>query len=433
MGHSAAAPADIQSALGVKQPPDVIARCFDCHATDAKGSMRPGIECERCHGAGAAHVQAPSARNIQNPGRSSSRDLVEFCGQCHRLPPSEVDEREATRFAPIGLMASKCFRSGKLSCLTCHDPHADVNRNASDYVAKCVGCHASSNAASNCRRAAGENCLSCHMPKTNVAPYLTFTDHRIRVSHLLSSQTYDSMNDPAKAVAEAQAEIQTNPKNLAGYLQLGQIFLEHNTPQPAVEIFSKAIQLAPDSLLAHLGEGLALKEIQRLIEAETELSLCLKRDPGMAVAFDALADLYLESVNYEHLGTIAQQYLRTNPSDYRGYYYLAAAKEHEAGERQIPEGLLNKAIALNPEFAASYALLGKLLLQDGRAADAARELEHAVRLRPDYRPAHLYLGNAYRKLGREADAAREAQLLRKLNDEQSTRPALRYHQDAPPK
>jgi cytochrome c-type biogenesis protein CcmH/NrfG len=270
------------------------------------------------------------------------------------------------------------------------------------------------------------------MPKTNIAPYLTFTDHDIRVSHLLASQTYEILKDPAKAVAEAQAEIQSNPKSLAGYIQLGQIFLEYNTPQPAVEIYSKALELAPDSLLAHLGEGLAMKGMQRFDEAEKELSFCFRRDPGMAVAFDALAGLYLEAMDYMKLAAVAQQYLQTNPSDYRGYYYLAAAGEHEKDDRQTAEALLTKAIRLNPGFAASFALLGKLLLQDGRAQDAARELEHAIRLRPDYRPAHLYLANAYQKLGRERDAAREFQLVRELNEKESTKPSLRYHRGRSP-
>lgn len=105
--------------MGQEQSPDVIARCFDCHVTNAKGDLRAGIECEQCHGHGAAHVKSPMAGNIQVPGRRSSQDVVQFCGECHRLPPSRVDERESVRFAPIGLMASRCFRqSDKLSCLT---------------------------------------------------------------------------------------------------------------------------------------------------------------------------------------------------------------------------------------------------------------------------------------------------------------------------
>ena len=39
-------------------------RCFNCHATGVKGrpdlsSMRPGIECRRCHGPGKRHMENP--------------------------------------------------------------------------------------------------------------------------------------------------------------------------------------------------------------------------------------------------------------------------------------------------------------------------------------------------------------------------------------
>jgi tetratricopeptide (TPR) repeat protein len=437
MGHKAEPPGDIVSALGQKQSAETIFQCFNCHATGSKAGpdvseLRPGIQCERCHGPGEAHVRAPSAKSIYNPGRLSPAAVVEACGQCHRLAPPEIDDRESIRFAPVGLTASRCFRqSGKLSCLTCHDPHSDVNRDAAYYVNKCVECHSGSTPAVNCRRAARDNCLTCHMAKSNTAPFLTFTDHRIRVSHLLASQAYQALGDPAKAVAEAQSEISSNPASLAGYLQLGQIFLEYNTPEPAVEIFSKALRIAPDSLLAHLGEGLALKGIQRFDLAEKELSLCLMLNPQMAVAFDGLAGLYIEAVEYEKLAGVSRQYLRTNPSDYRGYYYLATAQEHAGEDRQATEALLRKAIVLNPGFAASYALLGKLLLQADRAAEAAAELEHAIQLRPDYRPAHLYLANAYRKLGKDGEAAQEAQKLRDLNEKESAKPSLRYHRDAP--
>jgi tetratricopeptide (TPR) repeat protein len=265
------------------------------------------------------------------------------------------------------------------------------------------------------------------MPKSNTAPSLTFTDHRIRVSHLMASQAYQASGDPAKAVSEAQAEISSNPANLDGYLQLGQIFLDYNTPEPAVEIYSSALRIAPDSLLAHLGKGLALKGIQRFDLAEKELRLCLERNPQMTVAFDGLAGLYIEAQQYQDLARLARNYLQTNPSDYRGYYYLATAQEHEEEDRSATEALLRRSIDLNPGFAASYALLGKLLLQADKAAEAVPLLVHAIQLRPDYPPAHMYLANAYKKLGKDAESAREFQKLRDLNERESAKPSLLYH------
>jgi tetratricopeptide (TPR) repeat protein len=277
------------------------------------------------------------------------------------------------------------------------------------------------------------------MPKSSPIPFLEFTDHRIRIvaasspidiqvkARLLASRQYDEQNDPAKAVSEAQAAIELDPQNVAAYLQLAQIFLSHNTPEPALEIFSDALRIAPDSLVARLGKGLALKELQRFDEAMTELTACLDRDPRMGLAFDALASLYLQTSDNTRLSVLSTKYMQRSPSDYRGYYYLAAAKEREKDDSAGAEQLIRRSLQLNPNFAASYALLGKILIAENRLNEAVRELERAIKLRPDYPPAHLYLGNAYRKLGRDADSAREFETLRQINNEQRSRPSLVYH------
>ena len=104
----------------------------------------------------------------------------------------EQDDRLSVRFAPAGLMASECFRSsGRLSCVTCHDPHDNAKRDDSFYTARCISCHAATKGTIvACERASGQNCIPCHMERTRPAPELKFTDHRIRV-----------LNDPAHEVA----------------------------------------------------------------------------------------------------------------------------------------------------------------------------------------------------------------------------------------
>jgi Cytochrome c554 and c-prime len=206
-GHSGAAPRSAAEAIGLLKLPQDIYRCFDCHSTGLKqdidggpdfSGMTPGVACERCHGPGQSHVQAaragrPSPEIVKatfNAGRLPAKALVEVCGACHRLPEPgkfsvkpEVDDPVSVRFQPVGLMASRCFReSGKLSCVSCHDPHQDAKHDPAFYIGKCLGCHESSTAQTiQCRRRAREDCAACHMRKATPLRYLTFTDHRIRV------------------------------------------------------------------------------------------------------------------------------------------------------------------------------------------------------------------------------------------------------------
>jgi tetratricopeptide (TPR) repeat protein len=246
--------------------------------------------------------------------------------------------------------------------------------------------------------------------------------------HLLASKIFDGLNDPARAVQEAQRALDLEPGNENHRLQLAQVFLTRNTPLPAYEILSEAQQLFPDSLLIRLGKGLALKELQRYEEAETELLECLRRKPDFGLAFDALATVYIHTIKFGDADRLAAKYISDYPSDFRGYYFRAAARHGLMLESEETETLVRQAIRLKPEFAASHALLGKILLENGQTEDAVASLQEAIRLRPDYSPAHYHLANAYRRIGRHADAAREFQVVRDLKEnERQPVLSLRYH------
>ncbi len=487
LGHPAPPSPSAAAALGLVQAPETIYRCFHCHATGVQpgaaqpdlSGMRPGVECERCHGPGRAHIAAARdkrpatqlVKTVLNPGRFPASAVVQICAECHRQalpgeasPQPERADPLSVRFQPIGLMASKCFETSRtLSCLTCHDPHEDARHGDDEfYTAKCWGCHGAGEARAviGCRRLLRQNCLPCHMRRSSPAPYLSFVDHRIRVyedfqaiegmitageyrkalsalekmpssparRHLLASKAYDGLDDPARAVAEAQAALDLEPRQESHHLQLAQIFMSRNTPQPAYEILSDAQQLFPDSLLVRLGKGLALKELLRYEEAEKELLECLRRKPDFALAFDGLGAVYLNAKRFSDGLRAAERYAQDNPADFRGYYYLAAARDGLKLEGAETEALLRRAIRIRPEFAASHALLGKVLLEGGRGQEAARSLEEAVRLRPDYSPARYHLAAAYRKLGRAQDAERELRVFSELKDkERLPVPALLYH------
>src|SRR5262249_31311711 len=154
------------------------------------GKIPEGIDCQRCHGPGGAHVPAARSTNsdpeliqkaIVNPPRLPSERKLEMGMQCHpeststRLPYSvRPFDRGVFSFRPgeplsdyaihfdhatgsghedkfeivnqaYRLMRSACFQksAGALTCTTCHDPH-NVRRGeeaTAKYVAVCQQCH----------------------------------------------------------------------------------------------------------------------------------------------------------------------------------------------------------------------------------------------------------------------------------------------------
>lgn len=251
--------------------------------------------------------------------------------------------------------------------------------------------------------------------------------------HLFASKAYEGIKDPGRAVAEAEAALALAPRNEAAHLQLGQIFLSNNTPLGAYEVFHAAQEMFPDSFLVRLGKGIALKELSRYEEAAGELRTCLRQQPSSGVTFDALATVLLHSAQFDKLQKTSEAYANRNPADFRGYFYLAAARDGAGLADDASLKLLKRSLELNPDFAASLSLLGKLLLRRNLTKDAMVALERAVALRPDHVPSHIALANAYRKLGREADATREFQAVRDLHEKERTpAPSLKYHRGTYP-
>jgi hypothetical protein len=186
-----------RSASGVRyrifDPAAGILRCFACHSSgplslasdEAIVPAELGVRCEVCHGPAAAHVRDPARNHPQNPGKLTANQLNEFCGACHRMPAAAGDTPNLrdpwnVRHQPLLLAASACFQSsqGRLSCLTCHSPHAPLEQKVAAYDTACGKCHA---APRHTRPIGDRACAGCHMPTVRPQPNLAFSNHRIAV------------------------------------------------------------------------------------------------------------------------------------------------------------------------------------------------------------------------------------------------------------
>jgi hypothetical protein len=172
----------------------VEAGCFECHASyiaqtgmihvDAfhgtaqydRSSIVYGIDCERCHGAGALHAAWQTAHKKDTVGRYIARfaalgrqQKLDVCVQCHsgghaselrslfHFEPGDTlanfvfadprMEKPAGNTDVHGnqyelLTASKCFlRSATLECGSCHDPHVRERDSLTVFATRCMNCH----------------------------------------------------------------------------------------------------------------------------------------------------------------------------------------------------------------------------------------------------------------------------------------------------
>lgn len=121
--------------------------CSECHddvAEIKRASFHRGLACETCHGAAAAHVNAPDEAS---PYRPSTRDA---CLTCHRYEPSRP-----TGFPQV---VESTHNADKI-CMACHDPHDPTPPNV---PSSCGACHAGVARTKAVSSHARLECTVCH-------------------------------------------------------------------------------------------------------------------------------------------------------------------------------------------------------------------------------------------------------------------------------
>jgi predicted CXXCH cytochrome family protein len=189
----------------------------------------------------ATHLTASGDATIINPAKLGAERASQTCGQCHAITARLMDPeltRQGPRYRPgddlfrtqplerpahadrqpwlaemlradpdylrssywpdgacrvsgrdlNALVESKCYRSGKLSCSSCHSMHqsAPENQLAADASsdARCLQCHASmrdrpSAHTHHAAASSGSRCYNCHMPYTSYGLLKAIRSHRI--------------------------------------------------------------------------------------------------------------------------------------------------------------------------------------------------------------------------------------------------------------
>ncbi|HKB45774.1 MAG TPA: multiheme c-type cytochrome, partial [Chitinophagaceae bacterium] len=190
----------------------ILSRCLECHAsyvtkTDfqtgplqvseklSANSIIFGIDCERCHGPAAQHVQfhqanpaAQQARFITSIKSLTRQQQLDLCASCHSGNDLDIQQTMfgfrpgdtlANFYYPYFgsggkepdvhgkqmqlLQASKCFQQSTMTCKSCHDSHPTEETKQDVFIEKCMACHKNSEHALQ-MKAVSKNCINCHMP-----------------------------------------------------------------------------------------------------------------------------------------------------------------------------------------------------------------------------------------------------------------------------
>ena len=395
---------------------EVTESCLFCHngyPSEANGGLASGIDCQRCHGPGEAHVNGKG--RIVNPAGLSPERQIEICAQCHLESSSRTLPDAIRRFgrgpfsyrageplgdftlyfefvksAPIdritvnnsayGLMRSKCFlrSGGKLKCTTCHDPHGG----AANYVQACRGCHRASHEVST------RYCTNCHMQKrrTEDAVHVVMTDHLIRALPLPGDllapleERHDRLTGPAKLLyparapdsgvylAMANASVPDLEKAIAGarpkhaepFFALGEAYRVSGRVEQATQAYRQAITLDPKEQRSYSALSALLVSQGDLDGAIALLEPAIDRIPGQPSLLNSLAVVYSRKQRFDDALRLLSDAVRINPDEPLSWLNLGVSLE-ATNDRKGAEAAYRQALLLQPDLVRAREYLGRVL------------------------------------------------------------------------
>ena len=418
-----------------------------------------GTGCQRCHGPGANHVrtvinggnvkQIKSA--IVNPASLSIDKRDSVCFQCHMLPtvavigirrfdrndfsyrPGELisdyllhvdiedpelakEDRFEINHHAYRLRQSKCFAKsqGKLTCISCHDPHKKVpkEQRIKHYGSVCLSCHQKHlvNKEKN-----AYDCISCHMPqkRTQDVVHVVMTDHKIQVNTTTQQQRLATLA-PKEPIVEAidflllkdspngiEGEIYKSitllrsvlsrdlvdhiekllaqSENIDAYINLAEAQIKLKRYKKANFSIHKILSSQPDSIrgLQLLG---SLYIIQgKFIESKKAFDKALALNPNLPDVYFNLGLLHLKQSKFDLAQENFDNAINLRPIMIKAWYYSASVDEklkkfNAAIKKHI------KALEIDPSYVLSYASLAKVYLKIQNKTEAIRYLKHGIKV-----------------------------------------------------
>lgn len=182
----------------------------------------------------------------------------------------------------------------------------------------------------------------------------------------------------------------------------------------AIEAYSGAIALRPDSMLAHLRRGETYQRRGELAEAARDFRAAASLDQTATRPLEALGDVLFQLQRFERAADTYERDLRLDDRSAGVSYKLALAR-YRQGNFDRALDTLAQTLRLNDRSPEAYYLMGLCLREQQRGDDAARAFEKAVALAPGFIAAREELADLYRSAGRRGDELEQLQLLAALD------------------
>ena len=114
-------------------------------------------------------------------------------------------------------------------------------------------------------------------------------------AHLDLSYSYGLRKNYQAAILEIQEVIRLRPNELSQYHRLGDLYLQVNQPDKALNAYREGLRLFPNVASAYLKYGIEMGKLGNLTEAKASLTRATQLDPKMTEAYLRMGEVLLKA------------------------------------------------------------------------------------------------------------------------------------------
>jgi tetratricopeptide (TPR) repeat protein len=169
-------------------------------------------------------------------------------------------------------------------------------------------------------------------------------------------------------------------------------------PLQALEAYSDAIALRPDSMVAHLKRGVTYRERGDQDAAASDLREAARLDPTATLPLELLGDTYVSLDRFDRAADRFEAFVALDDRSARVWYKLGLAR-YRGGHLALARTALTQSVSLEPSMAEAHLLLGLCQRDLGQGPQARTSLETATALAPALTEPREALASLYAAAG----------------------------------
>lgn len=240
--------------------------------------------------------------------------------------------------------------------------------------------------------------------------------------HRLLGKVSEGLNEPLEAVREYQeaAKLDASEENLFDW---GSELLLHRGIGPSIEVFKKAHDLYPKSARTLLGLAAAHYSQASYEQAAGYVVEASDLNPVDTNPYIFMGEMVSTvAVASSAISNRLARFAELQPENAQAnYFYALSLWKHDGhglvpAERSKVRSLLEKAIRIDPRYAAAYVELGIVRSDEGDVRGAISAYRRAVELDPKLPEAHYRLALAYKRSGENDHAEEELRLYKESSN-----------------